>query len=103
MQALHETIAGSGRSEDAGVPPRSEPQAGLGYAIRQIRLARGLAQETLAHAADTHPTWISHLESGRNNPSWGTVRRICAVLDVTVADLAALADQIDAEARDEAC
>lgn len=68
--------------------PRSEPQPGLGRAIRELREERGISQEALAHAADTHPTWISHLESGRNNPSWGTVRRIASALGVSMAALA---------------
>ena len=68
--------------------PRSEPQPGLGRAIKKLREERGISQEALAHAADTHPTWISHLESGRNNPSWGTVRRISEALGVRVSELA---------------
>ena len=74
--------------------PRSEPQPDLGRAIHRVRVERGLSQEALAHGAGIHPTWISHLESGRNNPSWGTVRRICEVLDLRVSELAALAEEI---------
>lgn len=76
--------------------PRSEPQAALGNAIRELREARGLSQEQLAIQADTHPTWISHLESGRNNPSWGTVQRISAALGVTVSELASRAERLEA-------
>lgn len=47
----------------------------------------------LAHGADLHPTWLSHIEAGRN-PSWGTVRRIAAALGVEVSDLARLAEEI---------
>ena len=75
--------------------PRSEPQPALGRAIRELRIERGISQEALAHGADTHPTWISHLESGRNNPSWGTVRRICAALGVSLSELVALAERYD--------
>ncbi len=75
--------------------PRSEPQLGLGRAIRQLRTDRGLSQEALAHAADIHPTWVSHIESGRNNPAWGTVARIADGLDVPLAELAALAQHLD--------
>lgn len=46
-------------------------------------------------AAGIHPTWISHIESGRNNPAWGSVRRIAAALDVSLADLAALAEELE--------
>jgi transcriptional regulator with XRE-family HTH domain len=73
--------------------PRTEPQPGLGRAIRQLRTERGLSQEELGLRAEIHPTWISHLESGRNNPAWGSVRRIAAALDVKLAELAALAEE----------
>lgn len=74
--------------------PRSEPQIALGQAIRQTRLARGLSQEEVAHGADLHATWLSHIEGGRN-PAWGTVRRIAAALGVEVSELAILAEQIE--------
>lgn len=77
------------------MPPRSDPQVGLGRAIRQLRTERGLSQEDLAHGAELHPTWISHIESGRNNPAWGTVRRIARALEVDVAELAALSERLD--------
>jgi transcriptional regulator with XRE-family HTH domain len=73
--------------------PRTEPQPGLGRAIRQLRTERGLSQEELGRRAEIHPTWISHLESGRNNPAWGSVRRIAAALDVKLSELAALAEE----------
>lgn len=73
--------------------PRSDPQVALGRAIRQTRTARGLSQEQVAHGADLHPTWLSHIEAGRN-PSWGTVRRIAASLGVEVSELARLAEEI---------
>ena len=73
--------------------PRTEPQPGLGRAIRQLRTERGLSQEELGLRAEIHPTWISHLESGRNNPAWGSVRRIAAALDVRLSELARLAEE----------
>lgn len=76
--------------------PRTEPQVALGQAIRQTRIAHDLSQEEVANLADTHPTWISHVESGRN-PAWGTVRRIASALGVEVSEIARLAEQIEAE------
>jgi transcriptional regulator with XRE-family HTH domain len=75
------------------MPPRSEPQPALGNAIKRLREECGLSQEGLGHAAEIHPTWISHIESGRNNPAWGSVKRIAAALGVKVSELAALAEQ----------
>jgi transcriptional regulator with XRE-family HTH domain len=75
--------------------PRTEPQPGLGQAIKQLREERVLSQEALGHAAGIHPTWISHIESGRNNPAWGSVKRIAQALGVTVSELAALAEELE--------
>ena len=75
--------------------PRTEPQPALGQAIRQVRQQRGLSQEGLGHAADIHPTWISHIESGRNNPAWASVKRIANALDLEVSELAALAEKLE--------
>jgi transcriptional regulator with XRE-family HTH domain len=77
--------------------PRSDPQVALGQAIRQTRIAQGLSQEDAAHKADLHPTWLSHIEAGRN-PAWGTVRRIAVAIGVEVSELARLAEEIEAGA-----
>jgi transcriptional regulator with XRE-family HTH domain len=75
--------------------PRSEPQPGLGRAIKQLRTDCGLSQEEVGLRAEIHPTWISHIESGRNNPAWGSVRRIAAALGVRLTELAALAEELE--------
>jgi transcriptional regulator with XRE-family HTH domain len=78
------------------MPRREEPQIGLSKAIRQLRRKGQLSQEALGLAADIHPTWISHIESGRVNPTWGNVRRIARTLRVPLAELAALAEDLEA-------
>ncbi len=79
--------------------PRNEPQVGLGRAIRQLRTEKGLSQEELGHGAEIHPTWISHIESGRNNPAWGSVRRIAGALEIKVSELAKLAEKLEKSPR----
>jgi transcriptional regulator with XRE-family HTH domain len=74
---------------------RPDPQVGLGRAIKQLRLEGQLSQETLGHRAEIHPTWISHIESGRINPTWGNVRRIARGLHVPLPELAALAEDLE--------
>jgi transcriptional regulator with XRE-family HTH domain len=74
---------------------RNEPQLGLGAAIRSFRTEVELSQETLGLQAEIHPTWISHIESGRINPTWGSVRRIAASLGVSLPELAALAEEFE--------
>ena len=77
------------------MPRREEPQIGLAQAIRSLRKKRRLSQEALGLEADIHPTWISHIESGRVNPTWGNVRRIAIGLRVPLAELAALAEDLE--------
>jgi transcriptional regulator with XRE-family HTH domain len=79
--------------------PRTEPQPALGKAIKQTREARGLSQEELGLQAGIHPTWISHIESGRNNPAWGSVRRLAAALGLKVSELAASAEELEDSER----
>jgi transcriptional regulator with XRE-family HTH domain len=77
------------------MPRREEPQIGLSKAIRQLRREVPLSQEALGLLADIHPTWISHIESGRVNPTWGNVRRIATGLRVPLSVLAALAEDLE--------
>jgi len=79
------------------MPRRDDPQLGLGKAIRTLRNEAQLSQETLGERAEIHPTWISHIESGRINPTWGNVRRIAYGLEVTLPQLAELAEKFDRE------
>lgn len=80
---------------------RAEPQPALGRAIRRLRRDRDLSQEELGHLAEIHPTWISHIESGRTNPAWGTVRRIAMVFGVPLSEIALLAERLAEEGDDE--
>lgn len=79
------------------MPRRDEPQIGLSKAIRQLRMEIHLSQEALGLRAGIHPTWISHMESGRVNPTWGNVRRIATGLRVSLPVLAALAEDLEAK------
>jgi transcriptional regulator with XRE-family HTH domain len=81
------------------MPRREDPQVGLGKAIRELRHKARLSQEVLGEKAEIHPTWISHIESGRINPTWGNVRRIATGLDVKLALLAELAERYEREHR----
>jgi transcriptional regulator with XRE-family HTH domain len=89
-------------SDDAqpGRGRRVEPQPGLGAAIRQLRQAREMSQEALGERAGIHSTWISHIESGRINATWGNVRKIAYALDIELAELAALAERLETEHAD---
>lgn len=81
------------------MPRRDDPQPGLGKAIRTLRTEAQLSQERLGERAEIHPTWISHIESGRINPTWGNVRRIAYGLKVALPRLAELAEKYEQELR----
>ncbi len=81
------------------MPRRDDPQIGLAKAIRKLRTDGGLSQEALGERAEIHPTWISHIESGRINPTWGNVRRIAQGLKVPLPRLAQLAEDYEEEHR----
>jgi len=80
------------------MPPRRaspRPQAALGRAIRELRTENGLSQEAVALDAEMEPSWLSHIENGRRNPSWSTVQRIASALGARVSELASRAEQIE--------
>ena len=79
------------------MPRREDPHVGLGLAIRTRRHQAQLSQEALGEKAEIHPTWISHIESGRINPTWGNVRRIANGLGVKLWRLAELAEKLERE------
>ena len=81
------------------MPRRDDPQIGLGKAIRTLRTENQLSQEALGQRAEIHPTWISHIESGRINPTWGNVRRIAGGLKVPLSRLAQLAEEYEKQHR----
>lgn len=71
----------------------ANPQPALGAAVRQLREKRGLTQEALAHEADLTVGHLSMIERGHANPSWGAARALARALNVSMTDLAKLADK----------
>jgi len=68
-----------GIGPDAEIFTKGQPMSAVGHGI----------------AAGLHPTSISHLESGRVNPTWGNVRRVAEGLGVPLPELAALAEDLE--------
>ncbi|MDQ3094383.1 MAG: helix-turn-helix domain-containing protein [Actinomycetota bacterium] len=54
----------------------------FGARLREVRHARGLSQEALAHAASLYPTYISNCERGYSAPTLETLLRLAAALEV---------------------
>lgn len=59
----------------------------FGQNLRRVREDRDLSQEALADLADIHRTEASLLERGGREPELGTLLKLAAALDVTVAVL----------------
>jgi transcriptional regulator with XRE-family HTH domain len=64
----------------------------LGRAIRRLRWDRDLTIEALAHAADMHPTYLSGIERGRRNPTFGKLLGIADALGISMSSLFAEAE-----------
>jgi len=73
------------------MPPRAETDdplvRALGRAIHKVRRERSLTQADLGLKAEIHPTWISHIESGRVNPTFMNLARISRGLDLRMSEL----------------
>lgn len=82
-------------------PPTDDSLAALGRAISNARKARRLTQRDVASAAGLHETYISLIERGIRNPTWTVVAKIAAVLRISLAELAALAQQAQLEMAQE--
>jgi len=76
------------------VPATPSAQSALGRAVAERRAELGLTQEQLALCADLHQRWISNVENGHRNPSYSSLRRLAAGLDISAAELIARAEQI---------
>jgi XRE family transcriptional regulator, regulator of sulfur utilization len=65
--------------------------AQLGVAIARLRGARGMTIEALAAEAGIHFTYLSRIENGTANPTWGVVGSLAKALGVEIAELDQLA------------
>jgi transcriptional regulator with XRE-family HTH domain len=59
----------------------------LGRAVRRIREERDLTQSALGLKADIHPTWLSHIETGRVNPTFLNLVRVSNGLGMKPSEL----------------
>ena len=71
-------------------------QTALGLAVKARREELKLTQEQLANDTDLHQRWISNVETGKRNPSYGSLRRLSAGLELSASELLARAEQIEA-------
>jgi len=57
----------------------------FGGRLRELRVAQGLSQMQLAHAADIDPTYLSSVEQGRRNISLVNIHVLAIALNCDVA------------------
>jgi transcriptional regulator with XRE-family HTH domain len=56
-------------------------QRTFGRNVRQLRIDRGLSQESLADALDVHRTFVGGVERGERNLTLRTIERLCERLE----------------------
>lgn len=69
------------------LPARSNDLVALGDAIREARKKLGLSQERLALEAGLDRTFISSIEAGRRNITFGSLLKVSQALGVKPAEL----------------
>jgi transcriptional regulator with XRE-family HTH domain len=74
-------------------------QAALGLALKARREELQLTQEALSLRAELHQRWISNVETGKRNPSYASLRRLAAGLDLSASELIARAEQIEGDVQ----
>ena len=79
-------------------PRPHEPQRGLGQAVRRLREEANLSPRTLAERAGMSASWLSRIESGDYDPTWGNMRRVAQGLGVSMESLSELAEELEARA-----
>lgn len=76
-------------------PESPQPQPFLAAIIKLLRERANLTQEELALELDMSPSEISHLESGRRNPTLGTLQRLAGGLGVRCSQIIVLAEELE--------
>lgn len=69
-----------------------EPAVAFGRALRKRRLAALMTQEKLALEAGVERVFVSWLETGRKQPTFGTMLKLASALGCTAADLVGAAE-----------
>ncbi len=73
----------------------------MARAIRKARTDAGLTPKALAERLGVDLSEVSRLENGKGNPYYGTIRRVAYALDLTLPELAELAEDFERRRSDE--
>ena len=58
----------------------------FGLKVREVRIAKGLSQEQLAHIADVHRTYIGMIERAEKNITLINIEKIANALEIELKD-----------------
>ena len=53
-------------------------------------------RQELSLRAELHQRWVSNVETGKRNPSYASLRRLAAGLELSASELLARAEQLEA-------
>jgi len=70
-------------------------QPAIAAIVRLLRLKKGWSQERLARTVGVEPSEISHLESGRRNPTLGTLDKLADGFGVRCSEMVDLAEELE--------
>ena len=58
--------------------------------LRELRQKKGVSQEKLAEAIDSHQVYISEIENGKKIPSLSVIYKTAQFFNLSLSDFAAL-------------
>ena len=83
------------------MPPDASPSELFSERLKTARLLRAWTQAELALRAELPPTSIAHFESGSRKPSFDTLRRLAASLEVSTDYLVGCSDDLSISQSDD--
>lgn len=78
------------------MPHRPRPDEALAAALREMREERDETRQALAQRSGITAGSLARIELGQASPSWMTVRQIARALNVTMRELGAVVERMEA-------
>lgn len=61
--------------------------------LRELRQKKGISQEKLAEAIDSHQVYISEIENGKKIPSLSVIYKTAQFFNLSLSDFAAMIEE----------
>jgi transcriptional regulator with XRE-family HTH domain len=78
------------------VANRPKPDEALAAVLRDMREERDESQQRLAYRSGIAAGSLARIELGQASPAWATVRQIALALNVSMRELGAAVERMDA-------